>query len=387
MKKEKISIYNWSQAPHNRESFQYVQRLFPTHRLKRGLGPVSDLPSETYPIEDLEFVDVEGKNRNIRAMLDETYTDAFLVLKDGKLIHEEYMNNMQPDSFHLLNSISKSFLGMLIGILNEKGIIDTNKKVREYIPELNESAFPKTTVQHALDMAGAVNYVEDYSDSKADFWKETSVVGWRPDLIKEDGPKSLLEFAASLTDTEQEDGKIFHYRTVFTNILALVAERAAGESVQDLLEKYIWQRLGPEQDAAIVVDQSGLPYMGAGMNTCARDLARFGQMILNDGYFNGQQIVPEDWIKNIRMGNKDLKRMFAESHYGPMLPNGHYTNQVWVDNSEIGTFICLGIYGQTILINQSTGVVIVKFSTHPGPEDEILWGNSTAAIMTLAMSL
>ena len=94
MKKEKISIYNWSQAPHNRESFQYVQRLFPTHRLKRGLGPVSDLPSETYPIEDLEFVDVEGKNRNIRAMLDETYTDAFLVLKDGKLIHEEYMNNM-----------------------------------------------------------------------------------------------------------------------------------------------------------------------------------------------------------------------------------------------------------------------------------------------------
>jgi len=76
----------------------------------------------------------------------------------------------------------------------------------------------------------------------------------------------------------------------------MVIERAANKRVQDLLEKYLWQKLKTEQDAVIVVDKTGLPFVGAGMNACTRDLARFGQMILNDGLYEEEQIVPKEWI-------------------------------------------------------------------------------------------
>tara|TARA_Y100000590_G_C15719667_1_gene1013113 strand:+ start:963 stop:2126 length:1164 start_codon:yes stop_codon:yes gene_type:complete len=387
MKKEVINIHNWNKSPINRKSFQEIESLFPSCRLKKGSGPVSNLSTRNDSVEEIEFIDAAGKTRSIKSMLEETYTDAFLVLKDGILVYEEYANGMLPNSFHLLNSISKTFLGMLVGILKNLELIDINKKVSEYIPEFKDTAFSETTVQHALDMAGAVRYGEDYTDLQADFWKESSVVGWRPDLVQKDSPKSLLEYALSLEEREQEDGKKFHYRTVFTSVISLVLERSSGQKLQDLLETHLWQKLGPEQDAVVVVDPTGFPYMGAGMNTCARDLARFGQMILNNGYFNNQQIVPKEWIRTTRNGSEEHKKIFAESDYGPMMPGGHYMNQVWVENPEEGSILCLGIYGQTIYINQANKVVIVKFSTHPGPEDDLLWINQRKGISAISASL
>ena len=75
------------------------------------------------------------------------------------------------------------------------------------------------------------------------------------------------------------------------------------KGVQELLEKHIWQKLKTEQDAVIVVDKTGLPFAGAGMNASTRDLARFGQMILNDGIYEREQIVPKEWIDSTRMGD------------------------------------------------------------------------------------
>ena len=111
------SIHNWNNSPINRKSFQEIESLFPSCRLKKGSGPVSNLSTRNDSVEEIEFIDAVGKTRSIKSMLEETYTDAFLVLKDGILVYEEYANGMLPNSFHLLNSISKTFLGMLVGIL------------------------------------------------------------------------------------------------------------------------------------------------------------------------------------------------------------------------------------------------------------------------------
>ena len=167
---------------------------------------------------------------------------------------------------------------MLTGILYEKGIIDPDKNVSDYIPEFKDTVFSETKLQHALDMSAAVEYGEDYSDPQADFWHETAIVGWRPQLVNAETPSTLFDYALSLQSKEQLDGEKYHYRTVLTNIVAMAIERATGERCQDLIEKHIWQKLRPEQDAAIVVDKTGFPYVGAGMNACARDLARFGLM-------------------------------------------------------------------------------------------------------------
>ena len=114
---------------------------------------------------------------------------------------------MSAQSPHLMNSISKSFLGMLAGVLVGKGIIDPEDKISNLIPEFKDSAFAETSLQNALDMSGAVKFDEDYAQPDADFWHETAMVGWRPTLKENLKANNLKEFAQSLKETEQVDGE------------------------------------------------------------------------------------------------------------------------------------------------------------------------------------
>ena len=329
---------------------------------------------------------LEGGETSIERMLRDSFTDAFLVMKDGVILTEEYFNGMLP-SFHLLNSVSKSFLGVLIGILSHEGVLRSEDPITKYLPELKDTAFGQTSIQQALDMTGAVKYTEDYVNPLADFWKETAVVGWRPELAENVPQKTLIEFAMSLAESEQENGAKFHYRTVFTNVLAMTAERAAGVNLLNLLEEKLWQKLVPEQDAVIVVDNSGFPYMGAGMNTCARDLARFGQMIAQGGHFNGEQIITDAWIDDLVNGNQTLRSLFEMSDYGVMRPGGHYHNQFWVSAPEDQTLMCIGIHGQFIHINISNQTVIVKLSSQPEPANTSLFLEAGLAFDALSRQI
>ncbi len=381
-----ISAENWGGAPQNRWSFQHVQSLFPTTRIRRGIGKISELPVEHRELDDLLYDGSDGQPHTIRKMLDDTYTDAFLVLKNGEILIEEYANGMGMDSHHLLNSVTKSFVGMLTGILVAEDVIDPRERVAAYIPDFERTAFRETPLQNALDMTAGVMYDEDYSDPQADFWLEAAVVGWRPDLVHDQSATTLFDFAHSLTKNDQSEGEHFHYRSVLTNIVAMVIERATKRKLQDLLEEKIWQKLGPEQDASIVVDPVGFPYVGAGMSACARDLARFGQMLLQGGHYNDCQIVPREWIQDTREGNDELRRLFALSEYAAVRPGGHYRNQVWADATR-GVMLCIGIHGQTIHVDPSTGVVIVKLSSHPEPLDIALFGDTFLALEALSSKL
>lgn len=387
MSEKQITRDNWGYPPFNRDSFQNVQGLFPTARLKRGSGGASDIPVALKPLETIKFDNLGGNKLSIREMLDTTYTDAFLVLKNGVLVYEEYLNGMKADTLHLLNSVTKSFVGMLTGVLYENGVIDPEKYLSDYIPEFKNTVFSGTTLQHALDMSAAVAYGEDYADPKADFWHEAAVVGWRPHLVSAESPDTLFDYALALRDREKQhmDGEKYHYRTVLTNIVAMAIERATGEPCQELIEKYIWKKLRPEQDAAIVVDKIGFPYVGAGMNACARDLARFGLMLLNDGNYNGEQIIPASWVRATREGDEGYRERFSKSDYGEILPGGHYKNQVWVAN--IDNMMCIGIHGQLIYIDQSKGLVIVKLSSWPESHDDFLLATTVLGIDAISASV
>ena len=385
MNDDQFTADNWGNPPYNRRSFQHVQALFPTTRLRRGPGPVLDLATATRDISRLEYTGTAG-TKSIRQMLDDTFTDAFLVLHNDVIICEEYDNGMRPDSHHLLNSVTKTFVGMLAGILIDEGLLDPEQKIAHYMPEFHTTAFANTSLRHALDMTAAVSFGEDYADPQADFWKETAVVGWRPALVNDELPSTLLKFALSLQETEQNDGDGFHYRTVLTNLIAMTIERVTDQRIQNLLEVRIWEKLGAEQDAVIVVDRTGFPYVGAGMNACARDLARFGQLLLHDGQLNGTQIVPARWIHDTLEASDSCRTHFAATDYTQMLPGGQYRNQVWGVRDE-GVMICIGIYGQTIYVDQTHDVVMVKLSTHSQPVDNELFGDTFAAMRAVCHAL
>ena len=136
----------------------------------------------------------------------------------------------------------------------------------------------------------------------------------------------------------------------------MVLERVSGQPLQTLLQERLWRRLGPEQDANVVVDRAGFPYMGAGMSACARDLARFGELLRNDGFYNGQQIVPADWVQQTRAGSDHLRHLFAHSDYARMIRGGHYHNQTW-GNAPAGIVMCVGIHGQTIHVNKNLSLI------------------------------
>ncbi|MCH1597150.1 MAG: beta-lactamase family protein [Pseudomonadales bacterium] len=380
------SSANWNQPPHNRHSFQHMSALFATQTIQRSTKSamafeyaLEDTSQLTYPVS-------KGATEPLQHFLDSTFTDAFLVLKEGVIVTEEYRNNMQDNTQHLLNSVSKSFVGMLAGIAVEDGLLDTSKYVSAYLPELANSAFSETTVQRALDMTAAVAYSEDYDQPKDDFWHEAAVVGWRPDLQSDSSPRSLIDYCKERSQTEQGEGERFHYRTVLTNLCTAVIERATNTPFCEFFAQRLWQPLGPEQDANVVVDPTGLPYMGAGMSACARDLARFGEMLRNDGFYNDQQILPASWVRDTRLGNDELRKLFAASDYHGLLPNGHYTNQVWADR-ESDEIMCIGIHGQTIYIHRSKQLVCVKLSSHPYPTDLGLWGATYRALRALAAQI
>ncbi len=149
----------------------------------------------------------------------------------------------------------------------------------------------------------------------------------------------------------------------------LIATRWAGlspasavMSVAELLSQRTWRRLGAEQDAYMTVDSIGTPFAGGGLNTGLRDLARFAEMLRNDGRLNGQQIVPKSVIDDIRKGGD--RDAFAKGGYA-LLKGWSYRNMWWVTHNEHGAYTARGVHGQRMYIDPHAEMVIVRYASHP----------------------
>lgn len=375
-----VTAENWGAPPHNRWSFQHVQELFPTCRLARDPSAALVLPSKPQDIMQLGFDAADSASTPIGEFLDQACCDAFLVVHGGRVIAEHYFNGMTVSSHHLLNSVTKSFVGMLAGIAVDRDQLEPSSLITRYLPGLDNAAWQGATIRHLLDMTAAAQYAEDYADPETDFWKEAAVVGWRPALASDKTPRTLLDYARSLNGQDMENGSRFQYRTVCANVLGMVLEQAMGARLATLLETEIWSRLAARHDATIVVDSAGFPYVGAGMNACARDLANFGLMMISDGALNGRQVVPGEWIADTVQGDSTSKECFARGAYGDDAPGWHYRNQVWVTGSDPAVMLAIGIHGQYVYMDKGRDLVIVMLSSQPQPFDEALDLDTIAAM-------
>jgi len=358
-----VTTANWGRPPHNRWSFQHVQELFPTCRLARGQSDALVLPTQPRDVLSLSVQFADGRTTSLADFLGAACCDAFLVVHGGTIVAEHYFNGMTVSSHHLLNSVTKSFVGMLAGIAVDRDQLDPSSPITRYVPELDNAAWQGSTVRHLLDMTAAAKYAEDYADPKTDFWQEAAVVGWRPERVDGKTPPTLLEYARSLDGQDMENGSRFQYRTVATNVLGMVLERAMGAPLATLLETGIWSRLATQHDAAIVVDRSGFPFVGAGMNACARDLVNFGLMMINGGALGGRQVIPAAWIADTAKGDSTSKECFAKTYAD--FPGWHYRNQVWVASSEPAVMLAIGIHGQLIYMDKGRNLIIVMLSSQP----------------------
>jgi len=349
------------QFPRTRWSFSHSRELGPTVNVWHGAGPVSVLPQALQPLDDLRFKD--DKNTEIRwaDMLANTYTDSVLVMHKGKVIYEKYFGISKPYLPHIAMSVTKSFVGTLAAMLAAEGKINPADPVTKYIPELKDSAYADATVRQVMDMTIGVQYSENYADPKAEVWDYARAGGLLPAAPGYSGPKNFYDFLTRLKK-EGEHDQAFAYKTVNAEVLAWIVRRASGQSLSDLMSERLWQKLGTENDAYFAVDSLGTEQGGGGLNLSLRDMARFGEMMRNGGKFNGQQIIPQDVVADIRKGGDPAK--FAQADY-KTLPGYSYRNMWWVGHNAHQTFEARGIHGQRIYIDPVAEMVIVKFSSHP----------------------
>jgi CubicO group peptidase (beta-lactamase class C family) len=349
--------------PAMRWSVANFRQLMPTINVSRGLGASTALPRRLDPrIDELRVVP-NGASQALtwRQSLDATYTDGIVVLHRGAVVYERYFGVLKEDGQHAAMSVTKSVIGTLGAMLVAEGTLDAQAKVATYVPELANSAFGSATLEQVLNMTTALDYSEDYADPTAEVWAHAQAGNPLPKPKDYVGPRSYFEFLQTVRQ-RGEHGQAFGYKTVNTDVLGWVIARATGRNVAQLLSERIWSRLGSEQDAYFTVDSIGTPFAGGGLNAGLRDMARFGEMLRNNGRYNGEQIVPEAVLKTIRQGGD--KQAFAQAGYS-QLKGWSYRAMWWVTHNPDGAFMARGVHGQSIYIDPAAEMVIVRFASHP----------------------
>ena len=361
----RIAFYDLSymQFPQLRWSFSHWRELIPTVDVPRGDGPVSVLPRALRDdLDAVTFTPMGGAQPMTWSdSLLANYTDGIVVLHRGRIVYERYAGALTASGRHIAHSVTKSFFGTIGAMLVAEGALDERARISSYLPELKDSAFGDATVRQVLDMTTAQKFSETYTDPAAEIWDFARAGGILPWPAGYTGPKSLYEFLPTVRK-QGEHGAGFAYRSTNTEVLAWIIRRITGKPAHQVLQERIFGPLGAEQDAYMGVDPQGNAVGAGGLNLGLRDLARFGEMMRNDGRWNGRQIVPADVVATIRRGGDREK--FTAGGY-KTLPGWSYRDQWWHSHDDHGAYMARGVHGQSLYIDPRAEMVIARFGSAP----------------------
>jgi len=363
-----VTLDNWQTAEQVGWTFCHIAEIFPTAMISRGSQRAVPLSRHITPFADLSCRDADEESTTVGAIMKATETDGWMVVHDGKLVAEQYAGAMEADTLHLLMSVSKSVVGILVGALAGQGVLNVDEQVTTYVSELEHSGYRGATVRQLLDMRSGIAFSEDYLNPDAEVRVLEQAVGWAP-RRSPDVPKTLRGFLLTLRQDSPHGGP-FNYRSCETDVLGWVCEAAAGQRFHKLASELIWSRLGADFDANIGVDSEGTGMFDGSISAALCDLARFGIMIAHEGTsLRDHQVVPEAWIADTFTGGPDSREAFASSPSDTRMPGGMYRNQFWFPWPDREVLLCLGIHGQMIFVDRTTGLVAVKVSSWPTPQD------------------
>lgn len=323
------SLFSEEKIVHN---FSHMSEAFKTVDLPRGDGPTWELPyGSGFDLPD-----------GTDTWIEDRAVTSLLVMQNGQIRFEEYYLSTAPEDRRISWSVAKSYLSALFGILLDEGAIASlDDPVVKYATKLEGTAYDGATIRNVLNMASGVTFDEDYLDYNSDINRMGRVVALGGELD---------DFAASLQDSFTAPGDTWQYVSIDTHVIGMVIRGATGRSVAELLTERIVQPLGLERDGYYVTDGAGVAFVLGGLNFTTRDFARFGQMILQNGVHNGQQLVPAGWIAESVLPSAPT----APGKIG-------YGYQWWIPvGAHEGEFLGRGVYGQYIYFDQLRGVLIVS---------------------------
>jgi CubicO group peptidase (beta-lactamase class C family) len=320
------------------ENFSHMDRLFLTVPLSRGDGPVADLPAGPPAVLPPD----------IEQWLTDRAVTALVILKDGQIVQDRTFLGTAPEDLRISWSVAKSFLASLFGVLDAEGLMPPlDTQIVQVVPELAGSAYDGATIRDVMTMSSGVDFNEDYLDFYSDINRMGRVLALGG---------SMDAFAAGLTARAAPPGSRWNYVSIDTHVIGMVIRAATGQDIPDLMTSRILAPLGLEAAPYYLSDGQGVSFVLGGLNMRTRDYARFGQMILQGGAWQGRQVVPEVWV---------------EAMTAPQAADGTaYGFQWWIPPDAMpGEVMARGIYGQWIYINPGRGVVIAVNSADRGFEE------------------
>ena len=299
---------------------------FPTHTIAKG---------QSVPWEKDSLFNKKPLPKNIVEDLTQSKTASFLIIKNGKLLHEEYWDGYNQNSKTNSFSMAKAITVMLVGkAIEQKKIKGFNEKFADFFASYNNVEFGKhLTLQNLAEMEAGLNWKENYTNpflpnAKAYYGKS-------------------LEEAVLLRGFKDKPGTQFEYQSGATQLLGFALRKSLNKTIAEYCSETLWQPLGMEQNADWNTDNFGMEKTFCCINSNSRDFAKLGQLFLNDGEFNGKQILNLKFIDQMRTPTK--------------LSAGAYGMGLWInDDVPDKHYYFRGLYGQYIIIIPEKQMVIVR---------------------------
>lgn len=304
--------------------------------------------------------------------LQDTYTYAFLVIRNDSILYERYFGNITEETKMPSFSVAKSVTSTLLGIALEEGYIkNLNEPITNYIPRLRKKkGFDKITIQQVLDMRSGVKSSEEYTNPFSDVLKMGFANNVRRPVWK--------------AQIEAPPGQ-FEYKSVNTQILAMIIEQATGKKLQDYAIEKLWGPLHMEFPATWNADKKNTPRAFCCINAAALDYAKFGRLFLNNGAWQGRQIVPASWVqrsisadtmkayegyKNQWWAKPEYKTFtdsleaaaYLKTTQAPLrIQKSDLSGRTtWTTSAYNGAFHAQGILGQYVYVNPPKKLIIVR---------------------------
>tara|TARA_R110002049_G_scaffold241231_1_gene415037 strand:+ start:1334 stop:2440 length:1107 start_codon:yes stop_codon:yes gene_type:complete len=292
---------------------------------------------------------VNGKKSTLSKFLEDHHTVAFMIIQNDSIQYEAYFDGYEESSIVPSFSMAKSITSLLIGKAIEEGLIQSvDEPITNYIPELKENGFDKVSIESLLQMTSGLDYNEGYYNPFGDV--ATFYYGRN------------LRKAITKMKLNSEPGVEFDYLSGSTQLLGLVLERAIKDrTITAYLQEKLWTPLEMEYDASWSIDKKkdGLEKTFCCLNATAIDYAKIGRLMLNRGNYNGQQLVPEEWITQ----STKVDTANGSASY--------YQYQWWLPSKE-GDFMAQGILGQFIYVNPEKNIIMIRLGKKTG---NIGWGS------------
>ena len=335
----------------------------PIAAIKLGLAPASKTPDlmpfhiikgapsdeSAWVVTDSEAiteVNWQGKKVTFDEFLAATQTNAFLVIRDGKITYEKYLNGKTESTVLPSYSVAKTMTSLVIGQLVDEGTLNESDTFVSYLPKFKAgTSFDKVTIKDLLDMNSGIGVSDNYPSGPS---------GWGVAIAQMYATTDMNFFLNNNRKMREEPGTFAEYRSVNTQMLGLIIQEVTGNKLADEFSDRIWKRVRADYDATWNVDKvGGHEKAFCCFNASARDYARVGQALMN----GMPDIASPTWTAR-------LSSPVVTLDYG-----WGYSAQMW--HPYPGINLMMGLHGQYIYQDKTNNTVIVKLSDMPTSADGI----------------